>query len=224
MSIACIERRGCLSPDAQGRGSAPAPRSLGPLGHLASGARRFACIQCDLVPEMALARKHHGHSRRVGDRHHLFVAHGPPARSPLRCRLPPPPRRRRRTGRTRPTPARSLAPAHPPARPRYATLLTRFGCPAPMPSNVRSFTSTIAFDLTCLQIRQANARSASSCLRRLALARDLELQRLVRLAVRLLQQVATGDAAQVVWACRRPAAPRECGSCGIGSTTSSPLR
>ena len=39
---------------------------------------------------------------------------------------------------------------------------TRFICPAPTPSVVRSFVITIAFDFTCLQIFQANNISSSS--------------------------------------------------------------
>ena len=85
-----------------------------------------------------------------------------------RSRRPPGrPRRRRGTGRTRPT--RRTAPrvdASPSIACALATACraasTRDVCPLPIPTSRRSFTSTIAFEVTPRTRRQARSRSSSS--------------------------------------------------------------
>ena len=57
------------------------------------------------------------------------------------------------------TPPLAASPAEATAR---RALVTRFGCPAPMPTIARSFTTTTAFDFTCFTQRQAYRRSRIS--------------------------------------------------------------
>ena len=112
------------------------------------------------MEEVPFAGEHHREPELVGLLDHRFVAHraaglddrGDAAR-------PRPLRRRLRTGRTRRSRTRRRC-----ARPAafFAAISpdsTRFCWPAPMPTAWRSFTSTIAFDFTCPQMRHASSRS-----------------------------------------------------------------
>ena len=59
-------------------------------------------------------------------------------------------------------PARSQSTLSPAVSMASLMLVTRFGCPVPMPTRVLSLPSTMAFDLMCLQTRHAKATSESS--------------------------------------------------------------
>ena len=138
------------------RGRRTPPRRPGAPGIITARHRRLHSME-----EVPFAGEHHREAELVGALDDRLVAHRAAGLHDHRDARPRPrPRRRRGTGRTRRSRTRRPRRGRRPSSPRSRPASTRFCWPAPMPTAWPSFTSTIAFDFTCPQIRQASSASA----------------------------------------------------------------
>ena len=121
----------------------------------------LASVSSRSVFEVPAAGEDHRQAVLVaGGDHFVVLARAARLDDGRRCRPRRPGGSSRGRGRRRRRPARSRRPRSPALRMAISTESTRLICPAPAPHSIRSLQSTMALDLTCRTIAQANRRSA----------------------------------------------------------------